>query len=188
MGKKHKQSKSSFFFFSSRRRHTRYWRDWSSDVCSSDLDVAGEASSLLCEDEHPTIPSCGGATAPSFFVSELVLRVHGAADVDSGEDREDVGLQQTDDELEADQQRCRDQGNHTDGEALRELRQRRDRQERMNRQEDQRQDDGAGEQVGEETDGEGERPGDERRDELNRRQQDVQQLRRAGREQRVLEV
>src|SRR6476620_12317236 len=29
-----------FFFFSSRRRHTRYWRDWSSDVCSSDLDHA----------------------------------------------------------------------------------------------------------------------------------------------------
>src|SRR5215217_9286020 len=28
------------FFFSSRRRHTRYWRDWSSDVCSSDLLAA----------------------------------------------------------------------------------------------------------------------------------------------------
>src|SRR3712207_8060298 len=28
---------SRFCFFSSRRRHTRYWRDWSSDVCSSDL-------------------------------------------------------------------------------------------------------------------------------------------------------
>src|SRR5947209_20091667 len=27
------------FFFSSRRRHTIYWRDWSSDVCSSDLGV-----------------------------------------------------------------------------------------------------------------------------------------------------
>src|SRR3712207_9024436 len=27
------------FFFSSRRRHTRYWRDWSSDVCSSDLQL-----------------------------------------------------------------------------------------------------------------------------------------------------
>src|SRR3712207_9111726 len=27
------------FFFSSRRRHTRYWRDWSSDVCSSDLQA-----------------------------------------------------------------------------------------------------------------------------------------------------
>src|SRR3712207_6503234 len=31
-----------FFFFSSRRRHTRYWRDWSSDVCSSDLREAAE--------------------------------------------------------------------------------------------------------------------------------------------------
>src|SRR5207249_8415654 len=28
-----------FFFFSSRRRHTRSKRDWSSDVCSSDLHV-----------------------------------------------------------------------------------------------------------------------------------------------------
>src|SRR5206468_7976004 len=28
-----------FFFFSSRRRHTRSDRDWSSDVCSSDLVV-----------------------------------------------------------------------------------------------------------------------------------------------------
>src|SRR6266542_424627 len=26
-----------FFFFASRRRHTRCYRDWSSDVCSSDL-------------------------------------------------------------------------------------------------------------------------------------------------------
>src|SRR3712207_7728034 len=32
-----------FFFFSSRRRHTRYWRDWSSDVCSSDLRTGGTA-------------------------------------------------------------------------------------------------------------------------------------------------
>src|ERR1035437_11000497 len=34
-----------FFFFSSRRRHTRYWRDWSSDVCSSDL-VYGAVSPI----------------------------------------------------------------------------------------------------------------------------------------------
>src|SRR5437762_12036196 len=27
-----------YFFFSSRRRHTRYIGDWSSDVCSSDLE------------------------------------------------------------------------------------------------------------------------------------------------------
>src|SRR5690606_19915303 len=30
---------STVFFFSSRRRHTRFSRDWSSDVCSSDLLV-----------------------------------------------------------------------------------------------------------------------------------------------------
>src|SRR3712207_8334155 len=29
---------AGFFFCTSGRRHTRYWRDWSSDVCSSDLD------------------------------------------------------------------------------------------------------------------------------------------------------
>src|SRR3989440_2229035 len=34
-----------FFFFSSRRRHTRSDRDWSSDVCSSDLDRPGAADS-----------------------------------------------------------------------------------------------------------------------------------------------
>src|SRR3712207_8389731 len=28
-----------YFVFSSRIRHTRYWRDWSSDVCSSDLEI-----------------------------------------------------------------------------------------------------------------------------------------------------
>src|SRR5207249_5255295 len=31
------------FFFSSRRRHTRSKRDWSSDVCSSDLEVKHRA-------------------------------------------------------------------------------------------------------------------------------------------------
>src|SRR5699024_11774749 len=30
------------FFFSSRRRHTRSKRDWSSDVCSSDLPLLAE--------------------------------------------------------------------------------------------------------------------------------------------------
>src|SRR2546422_9106034 len=33
-------SSLAFFFFSSRRRHTRCSRDWSSDVCSSDLLIA----------------------------------------------------------------------------------------------------------------------------------------------------
>src|SRR2546421_1105331 len=33
-----------FFFFSSRRRHTRSDRDWSSDVCSSDLSLPCRAA------------------------------------------------------------------------------------------------------------------------------------------------
>src|SRR2546422_11563511 len=36
-----------FFFFSSRRRHTRCSRDWSSDVCSSDL-LAAHGSEAIC--------------------------------------------------------------------------------------------------------------------------------------------
>src|SRR5437870_13481125 len=35
-----------FFFFSSRRRHTRWPRDWSSDVCSSDWRQLSEARVL----------------------------------------------------------------------------------------------------------------------------------------------
>src|SRR5690606_39563422 len=34
------------FFFSSRRRHTRFSRDWSSDVCSSDLQLKNQDSSI----------------------------------------------------------------------------------------------------------------------------------------------
>src|SRR5882724_5967020 len=37
---KKKRRRYEFFFFSSRRRHTRCLSDWSSDVCSSDLDGA----------------------------------------------------------------------------------------------------------------------------------------------------
>src|SRR3989337_4353089 len=55
-----------FFFFSSRRRHTRCYRDWSSDVCSSDLGSclapagrAGEASA-----------------APSRVITDVVGRLH----------------------------------------------------------------------------------------------------------------
>src|SRR5690606_39607899 len=35
------------FFFSSRRRHTRFSRDWSSDVCSSDLILAYQVDDSL---------------------------------------------------------------------------------------------------------------------------------------------
>src|SRR2546422_11778026 len=37
---------SCFFFFSSRRRHTRCSRDWSSDVCSSDLEPLGRLAAV----------------------------------------------------------------------------------------------------------------------------------------------
>src|SRR5216683_957626 len=41
-----------FFFFSSRRRHTRSDRDWSSDVCSSDLGFEPHGHGEL-GDHHP---------------------------------------------------------------------------------------------------------------------------------------
>src|SRR5699024_6299413 len=43
-----------FFFFSSRRRHTRSKRDWSSDVCSSDLVPAVGAGTANTEFETIT--------------------------------------------------------------------------------------------------------------------------------------
>src|SRR5207248_5167343 len=48
-----------FFFFSSRRRHTRSYGDWSSDVCSSDLEI---------ERAHVLGVSLGGTIA-----QELIL-------------------------------------------------------------------------------------------------------------------
>src|SRR5690606_39491282 len=49
---------------SSRRRHTSFSRDWSSDVCSSDLDVAEDAG-------VERLRSCAHALAAPFMNSEL---------------------------------------------------------------------------------------------------------------------
>src|SRR6266508_4050573 len=38
-----------FFFFSRRRRHTRWPRDWSSDVCSSDLKVGTRNAMVIAD-------------------------------------------------------------------------------------------------------------------------------------------
>src|SRR5690606_40313632 len=36
-----------------RRRHTRFSRDWSSDVCSSDLDLEGVLDAVVAVDQRP---------------------------------------------------------------------------------------------------------------------------------------
>src|SRR5690606_15336322 len=51
------------FFFSSRRRHTRFSRDWSSDVCSSDLLEAAAAARR------------GDAEARAAKLAELVVTI-----------------------------------------------------------------------------------------------------------------
>src|SRR5439155_7454292 len=44
-----------FFFFSSRRRHTRWPRDWSSDVCSSDLHTRDRAARGMPVADHERV-------------------------------------------------------------------------------------------------------------------------------------
>src|SRR5258707_9947535 len=62
-----------FFFFSSRRRHTRYWRDWSSDVCSSDLcaKVIALFLPLIREDLGMTFAQAGMLSAAATFTYAL---------------------------------------------------------------------------------------------------------------------
>src|SRR5436305_5523411 len=57
-----------FFFFSSRRRHTRCGRDWSSDVCSSDLVSARIFPCTTQEDRRFKI----GFTSPLRSFSHLL--------------------------------------------------------------------------------------------------------------------
>src|SRR5207249_5155713 len=60
-----------FFFFSSRRRHTRSKRDWSSDVCSSDLLEA----KAVDDDTAAGSPGDAGADGRDFVVDTDTLRV-----------------------------------------------------------------------------------------------------------------
>ena len=53
------------FFFSSRRRHTRYWRDWSSDVCSSDLNCS------VCHCYHVSRAQLGALAPPAINLAFL---------------------------------------------------------------------------------------------------------------------
>src|SRR5437868_13194088 len=67
------------FFFSSRRRHTRSKRDWSSDVCSSDLDQGPHDPPPTRAPRRivgPLISSCRRSVRP--MKSSFVVTTHGA--------------------------------------------------------------------------------------------------------------
>src|SRR5205085_9450893 len=68
-----------FFFFSSRRRHTRFDCDWSSDVCSSDLEVRDRH--LV---DHPVHTAVGVEEKVCVLVAATI----------TGEDREDEAVDQ----------------------------------------------------------------------------------------------
>src|SRR5216684_7374210 len=71
-----------FFFFSSRRRHTRCSRDWSSDVCSSDL--VGRALDRCARRGAPVSASLG-RHANDLMVS-FYVRTPGGFDIEYGTD------------------------------------------------------------------------------------------------------
>src|SRR2546421_2009229 len=68
-----------FFFFSSRRRHTRSDRDWSSDVCSSDLlaTAGGDRPQARAGDRD-----AGELERPDHVLLPLALAVHALAQVE----------------------------------------------------------------------------------------------------------
>src|SRR5690606_41179606 len=68
-----------FFFFSSRRRHTRFSRDWSSDVCSSDLLNVTEAPGTAQMVEAVTIDDASKSfsdTTTTIKVSISLMPLH----------------------------------------------------------------------------------------------------------------
>src|SRR5438445_11934471 len=63
-----------FFFFSSRRRHTRYWRDWSSDVCSSDLSPRRYREGLINAEASLVNFSRGSAVVSASLEKAVALQ------------------------------------------------------------------------------------------------------------------
>src|SRR5690606_31777037 len=71
------------FFFSSRRRHTRFSRDWSSDVCSSDLkELLKSMRPNTFEDVVALLALFRPGPLQSGMVVEFFNRKHGRAEVD----------------------------------------------------------------------------------------------------------
>src|SRR5690625_7832717 len=66
----------SSFFFSSRRRHTRWPRDWSSDVCSSDLAQIGAQLGNRGLARAGTLPYFAQQVIFALNIGQLSLVVH----------------------------------------------------------------------------------------------------------------
>src|SRR5690606_686138 len=70
-------SRPDLFLFSSRRRHTRFSRDWSSDVCSSDLTSPSATSTPPASappDTTPTTPTSPPRTSkPERWTKETAM-------------------------------------------------------------------------------------------------------------------
>src|SRR6266853_2382918 len=62
------------FFFSSRRRHTRFDCDWSSDVCSSDLDCRTTVVQHLDDGRADALRAGGDEHAPT---GQFEIEAHG---------------------------------------------------------------------------------------------------------------
>src|SRR5258707_12484157 len=83
-------SDTTDFFFSSRRRHTRYWRDWSSDVCSSDLvlraitEIFHALKSVLKKKGLSTAVGDEGGFAPKLDSAEAAIETILAATKNAG--------------------------------------------------------------------------------------------------------
>src|SRR5207302_2649013 len=84
-----------FLFFSSRRRHTRFSRDWSSDVCSSDL-VIGDAAAKEDYDRirfggHGTFGPKEKPINPEIYVSQILEKLYEAGHGDIRSEERRVG-------------------------------------------------------------------------------------------------
>src|SRR6266496_2982131 len=65
-----------FFFFSSRRRHTRSLRDWSSDVCSSDLPEGEQKAEFLASRDNWFRPvQMANAPDGTLYVADMYREV-----------------------------------------------------------------------------------------------------------------
>src|SRR6185312_14130229 len=68
-----------FLFFSSRRRHTRSDRDWSSDVCSSDLECPSRYQrNSAPADSGPEVRSLQESTACPSLAQDLFQKIERA--------------------------------------------------------------------------------------------------------------